>query len=373
MAETIETGYPPPPRCVEAEPRSVDTPSRSVGRRAGRFLAVFGPGLVVMLADTDVGSIITAGQSGVAWGYRLLLLQFVLMPILFMAQELTVRLGIHTGLGHGALICKVFGRAWGWVAVAALAVATLGALLSEFSGMEAVGDLYGVSRFISLPAAAATLLAVVLTRSHRRVERAAMALGLFEFAFFVVAWTAHPAQREILAQAVQIPFANTAYLYLVAANIGAVVAPWMIFYQQSAVAGRGLRPEHLAAARADTAIGAVVTQLVMAAVLVACAATIGKMEAKPSLGSIGDLAAALTPLLGATAGRLVFSIGVLGGRHGGGHRCVAGPGMGGWRGGGVPALARAAAAAGALVLTASMRCASSAAPGWWRRRRTWCR
>jgi Mn2+/Fe2+ NRAMP family transporter len=280
--------------------------------RAARFLAVFGPGIVVMLADTDVGSIITAGQSGVQWGYRLLPLQFALIPILFMAQELTVRLGIHTGRGHGALICATFGRAWGWVSVAGLAAATLGALLSEFSGIAAVGDLYGVSRWISLPSAAATLMAVMLIGSRRRIEFVAMLLGLFAFAFFLVAWRAHPAPREILAQSVQIPFTDARYLYLVAANMGTVIMPWMIFYQQAAVAGKGLRPDQISAARTDTAIGAVVTQLVMAAVLVACAATIGKANPQASLATIGDMAAALTPLLGATFGRLVFGIGVLG-------------------------------------------------------------
>ena len=81
--------------------------------RTMRFLAVMGPGLVVMLADTDVGSIITAGQSGVQWGYRLLLVQLVLMPILYMVQELTVRLGIFTGRGHGELIKETFGNALG--------------------------------------------------------------------------------------------------------------------------------------------------------------------------------------------------------------------------------------------------------------------
>ena len=280
--------------------------------RLGRFLAVFGPGIVVMLADTDVGSIITAGQSGVQWGYRLLLVQVLLMPILYIAQELTVRLGIFTGRGHGELICETFGRAWGWVSAAGLAVATGGALLSEFSGVAAVGDLYGVSRFVTLPLAAACLLCVVVTGSYRRVERAAIAIGLFEFAFFLVAWRAHPAVADIAAQSLDNPLANKDYIYLVAANIGAVIMPWMVFYQQSAVADKGLRPEHLAAARTDTAVGAVVTQLVMAAVLVACAATIGKVDPGASLDSVGSMAAALTPMLGATVGRLVFSLGVLG-------------------------------------------------------------
>ena len=90
----------------------------TAGRARLPALAVFGPGLVVMLADTDVGSIITAGQSGVQWGYRLLLLQLVLVPILYVVQELTVRLGIFTGRGHGELIRATFGPRWAWVSAA---------------------------------------------------------------------------------------------------------------------------------------------------------------------------------------------------------------------------------------------------------------
>ncbi len=281
-------------------------------KRVGRFLAVFGPGLVVMLADTDVGSIITAGQSGVQWGYRLLLLQLVLMPILYMVQELTVRLGIFTGRGHGELIRETFGRFWAWVSVGGLAVATMGALLSEFSGVAGIGELYGVSRFVTLPIAAGALLGVVVTGSYRRVERVAIALGIFEFAFFVVAWTAHPDPAALLAGAADIPLASKDYMYLVAANIGAVIMPWMVFYQQSAIADKRLAPEHFGAARLDTAVGAVVTQLVMAAVLIACAAIIGTPDAEKSLNTIGDLAGALTPLFGTETGRLLFSLGVVG-------------------------------------------------------------
>ena len=286
--------------------------SRPRTNRIAQWLAVFGPGLVVMLADTDVGSLVTAGQSGAQWGYRLLLIQVLLMPILYITQELTVRLGIHTGRGHGELICETFGQFWGWVSAAGLAIATGGALLSEFSGVAAVGDLYGISRLVSLPLAAVALIAVVLTGSYRRVERVAIAIGLFEFAFFAVAWYAKPSIGEIASQAIAIPITNPDYLYLCAANIGAVIMPWMVFYQQSAIADKGLKAEHLAAARADTAVGAVVTQLVMIAALVACAAIIGRTGGKVALNTVGDMASALTPLLGAATGKLVFSLGVLG-------------------------------------------------------------
>jgi len=276
------------------------------------FLAVLGPGLVVMLADTDVGSVITAAQSGVQWGYRLLLVQFVLMPILYMVQELTVRLGIFTGRGHGELIRDTFGPIWAWVSAAGLAVATAGALLTEFSGVAGVGELYGVSRFVTLPMAAVALLAVVATGSYRRVERAAIVIGLFELAFFGVAWSARPDMVSLARDAVSIPLGNPDYLYLVAANIGAVIMPWMIFYQQSAIADKRLGPEHFNAARWDTGIGAIVTQLVMAAVLVAAAATIGSNDPKASLTTVGEISQALTPWLGYDVGRLVFGLGVLG-------------------------------------------------------------
>ena len=276
------------------------------------MLAVFGPGLVVVLADTDVGSVITVAPSGVQWGYRLLLLQFILMPILYMVQELTVRLGIYTGRGHGELIRDTFGRFWAWVSVAGMVVAVVGALLTEFSGVAGVGELYGVPRAVSVGLAAVTLLTVVMTGSYRRVERVAILLGLFEFAFFGVVAAAHPSVGAIAADAVRIPIANRDYLYLVAANIGAVIMPWMIFYQQSAIADKRLRPEHLTAARWDTAIGSVVTQLVMAAVLIAVATTLGRSGARPSLDTVGDISGAITPFLGATWGHLVFGTGIIG-------------------------------------------------------------
>jgi NRAMP (natural resistance-associated macrophage protein)-like metal ion transporter len=295
-------------------PGSVLTPQSAADAtsRLRRFLAVFGPGLVVMLADTDVGSVITAGQSGVQWGYRLLLLQLLLVPILYTVQELTVRLAIFTGRGHGELIRDTFGPVWAWVSAIGLGVATIGALLTEFSGAAGVGELYGLPRTASLPIAVVALLLVVLTGSYRRVERFAIAVGLFELAFFFVAWAAHPDIAAMAAGSIDIPFRNPDYLYLASANIGAVVMPWMVFYQQSAVADKRLHPEHLAAARWDTAIGALLTQLIMAAVLIACAATIGRGDPSATLSSVGEMAQALTPFLGTTMGNLVFGLGVLG-------------------------------------------------------------
>ncbi len=294
-----------------------DSPSRpaplpaSVGRLAA-WASVFGPGLVVMLADTDVGSVVTAAQSGVQWGYRLLGLQILLIPILYVVQELTVRLGVVTGCGHGVLICRRFGRFWGWVSVTGLAVAVFGALVTELSGIAGVGEMFGISRALSLGLAVLTLLAVAFTGSYRRVERIALAFGAFELAFLAVAWLAHPEAGVMLGESLRIPYTNPDYLYLAAANIGAVIMPWMVFYQQSAIAEKKLSLHHLRAARWDTAAGAVITQLIMAAVLIATAATIGRHDPKASLSTVGEISNALTPYLGAGAGRLVFGLGVVG-------------------------------------------------------------
>ena len=276
------------------------------------FLAVMGPGLVVMLADTDVGSIITAAQSGVQWGFRLLSLQLLLIPVLYVVQELTVRLGVFTGQGHGELIRKCFGTGWAWLSVTGLGVATIGALLTEFSGVAGVGELFGIPRLLSLSLTVVVLLTVVLTGSYRRVERVAIALGLFEFAFFVVAWRAHPHGAEMAAGLWHMPLGNSAYLYLVAANIGAVIMPWMIFYQQSAVADKKLQAYHYRFAQWDTAVGSVVTQLVMAAILIAAAATIGERHADASLNNIGDITKMLVPFLGVDVGRIIFGLGTIG-------------------------------------------------------------
>lgn len=265
-----------------------------------------------MFADTDAGSIITAAQSGARWGYRLLWLQVVLIPVLFIVQELTARLGVYTGKGHGELIRDTFGRSWAWLSVAGLTIASFGALLTEFSGIVGVGQLFGISTIASLSLAVIILLATVLTGSYVRVERIALALGAFELAFVAIACYSRPDAHTLWLQMRQVPFGDSGYLYLVAANIGAVIMPWMVFYQQSAVTDKGLTPREYRAARWDTAIGAVVTQLIMAAILVATAAVFAREHTHTDLETVGQISRALTPVLGIGFGRVVFALGVAG-------------------------------------------------------------
>jgi Mn2+/Fe2+ NRAMP family transporter len=296
---------------------SIMKSSNAAPRRPGyldwrHFAAVAGPGLVVMLADTDAGSIITAAQSGAEWGYGLLLLQLVLVPILFMVQELTVRLGIVTRKGHAELISDQFGRGWAWLSVATLVISCIGALLSELSGLAGVGLLMGVPAPVTMTLVVAALILMAYRGSYLSVERIAIAVGLFELVFLAVAWRAQPGLVDLASGAIDITWGDPKYLYLVAANIGAVIMPWMVFYQQSSVVEKKLTIEDQPAARLDTAFGAVLTQVIMAAVLIATAATLSGRTGSGALDTVQQIAEAITPFLGNVTGKLLFGLGLSG-------------------------------------------------------------
>src|ERR1700719_4436889 len=161
-----------------------------------RIAVVAGPGVVVMLADTDAGSVITAAQSGAEWGYRLLLLQLILAPILYVVQELTVRLGIISRKGHAELIREQFGAGWAWLSVATLVVACVGALLSELSGLAGVGLLMGVPAPVTMTLIVAALILMAYRGSYLSVERIAVAVRLFELVVLAAAWRAQPWLRR---------------------------------------------------------------------------------------------------------------------------------------------------------------------------------
>jgi NRAMP (natural resistance-associated macrophage protein)-like metal ion transporter len=276
------------------------------------LLSVWGPGLVVMLADTDAGSLITASQSGAQWGYRMVLPQLILMPVLYVVQEMTVRLGIVTGRGHGALIRERFGRGWAWLSAFTLFASAIGALLTEFAGVAGVGELFGISRWVSIPIATVALLALALTGSYRRVERIGLIVGAAELAFLVAMVMARPSPEALIAGLSSMPLGDPSYLLLVAANVGAVIMPWMIFYQQGAVVDKRLSVNTIRQARYDTAFGAVLTQLIMIAVVVTMASTIGNQGGNAPLETVGQIANSLTPYLGHLGGTVLFGLGMLG-------------------------------------------------------------
>ena len=289
-------------------------PSVSIPTSRLRLMAAaVGPGLVVMLADTEAGSVITAAQSGAQWGYRLLLLQFLIIPLLYTAQELSIRLGLGTGKGFGELVRQRFGRGVALLSLATLVLSCFGALVTELSGLAGVGELFGVPLWETIGVLVVLISTMVCTGSYHGVERVAICLGLFGVAFIAVAWNAHPDSRQIAAQWYQMPLHDSSYLYLVAANLGTSVMPWTVFYQQSALIDKGLGAKHLKAARIETVLGAILCQTLTAAVVIAAAACFNRSDASFTLSSVPQLADAFTASLGQTVGRGVFAMGLAGG------------------------------------------------------------
>ena len=282
-------------------------------KRLLHFFSIAGPGCMAMLADTDAGSIVTAAQSGARWGYRLLWLQILLIPILYLVQELTVRLGLSTGKGQGSLIRDSFGRNWAWFSAIVLFISAIGALITEFVGIAAAGSLFHIPAPYSVGLGVVFLLGVVLTGSYRRVERIGIAVGLFEVALVIAALMAHPDVGVIKNEFFSVPIKDREYLNLIAANVGAVIMPWMIFYQQGAIVDKGLCcscEDNYHCCRWDTAIGSIFAQIIMAGTLVFTAATIGKVSPNSSLDSVQQIAEAITPMIGRLEGKILFAVGI---------------------------------------------------------------
>jgi Mn2+/Fe2+ NRAMP family transporter len=185
-------------------------------------------------------------------------------------------------------------------------------LLSELSGLAGVGALMGVPVPVTMAIVVAALLIIAYTHSYLTIERIAIGVGAFELVFLLVAWLAQPSGAEIASGAISIPLGDSNYLFLASANIGAVIMPWMVFFQQSSIVEKKLTPADFPVARLDTAFGAILTQLIMAGVLVATAATIGKSVGDHSLDTIQEITEAITPFLGQIGGKVLFAFGMSG-------------------------------------------------------------
>ena len=147
-----------------------------------------GPGLIAMLADTDAGSVTTVAQSGAQWGYHLLLPNLLLIPFMFVAQELALRLGLGTRRGLAELVLQRFGRMMAVLLLVVLGLSCSGALVSQFSGLAGAGQALGVPVWVTMTVTVGGLIFVLFTGSYRSVQRVALLVGLFELAFLVMAW-----------------------------------------------------------------------------------------------------------------------------------------------------------------------------------------
>jgi NRAMP (natural resistance-associated macrophage protein)-like metal ion transporter len=284
----------------------------SVGVRRTRrpaWLALVGPGLIAANAGNDAGGIATYASAGAQFAYRMLFVMLLVTVALVVVQEMSARLGVHTGEGLVSLIREQFPLRWATFAVACLVVANLGLVVSEFAGIGAAMELMGVSRYLAVPVAAVAIWAVVVFGSYRYAERVFLLLTLAFIAYPLAALLGHPHWGRVASNTfVPHLIGSRAFLVLAVALIGTTVTPYMQLYQAAAVADRGVGPDAARTARADAVAGSVISNIVAMAIIVATAAAIGGTG---PLTSATEAAKALGPVAGRAATGL-FAVGLLG-------------------------------------------------------------
>ena len=248
-----------------------DDPRRGLRRRLVTFLAIMGPGLIVMVGDNDAGGVSTYAQAGQNYGYSLLWVLLLLIPVLIVNQEMVVRLGAVTGVGHARLINERFGRFWGWFSVGDLFLLNFLTIVTEFIGVSLALRYFGISPYISVPLTAVLLVAVTASGSFRRWERAIFLFIATSLVLYPLALASHPYWGQIayhlVVPGIQGGASSTAVL-LIIAIVGTTVAPWQLFFQQSNVIDKRITPRFIGYERADTTVGAVVVVLGAIAIMV---------------------------------------------------------------------------------------------------------
>ncbi len=238
-----------------------DEYSSNLRRRLVTFLAIVGPGLIVMVGDNDAGGVSTYAQAGQNYGYSLLWVLLLLIPVLIVNQEMVVRLGAVTGVGHARLINERFGRFWGWFSVGDLFVLNFLTIVTEFIGVSLALRYFGVSPYISVPLTAVLLVAITASGSFRRWERAIFLFIATSLVLYPLALLSEPHYGSILyhlvVPGIQGGASSTAIL-LIIAIVGTTVAPWQLFFQQSNVVDKRITPRFIGYERADTSFGAIV-------------------------------------------------------------------------------------------------------------------
>ena len=230
-----------------------------------------GPGLIVMVGDNDAGGVSTYAQAGQNYGYTLLWTLLLLIPVLIVNQEMVVRLGAVTGVGHARLINERFGRFWGWFSVGDLFILNFLTIVTEFIGVSLALQYFHVSPYISVPIAGIVLIAITASGSFARWERSLFAFIAVSLILFPLAFTSDPSWGEIgyhfVVPGVQGGVTSTAVL-LIIAIVGTTVAPWQLFFQQSNIIDKRITPRFIGYERADTTLGAFVVVIGASAIMI---------------------------------------------------------------------------------------------------------
>lgn len=279
-------------------------------KRVLGYLAILGPGMITANAGNDAGGIATFASVGAEHGYRLL---WILIPItisLGLVQEMCARMGAVTGKGLADLIRERFGVRWTALVMLALLIANSGVTVSEFVGIAAATELFGIPRFIAVPIAAITIWWLIVKGSYKRVERVFLLMTLVFLGYVASAFLARPEWGTVAIEMVRPRFSlEGAYLFTLVAIVGTSISPYMQVYVQSSVVEKGVTPEDYRRTRIDVWVGTVFAILIVFFIVVSTAATLHKYGIE--IKTAADAARALRPLAGNYAEAL-FGIGLFG-------------------------------------------------------------
>jgi NRAMP (natural resistance-associated macrophage protein)-like metal ion transporter len=294
---------------------------RRLRKQLGVFLAVLGPGIIVMVADNDAGGISTYAVTGSKYGFNLLWIFLILIPMAYFVQEMTVRLGAVTKRGHAEAIFEGFGPFWGWFSLIDLAIVNWLTLVTEYIGMMAAMSIFGVPPVLTFLGVTAILFAVVLSGRYWTFEKLTLFFCLFNLVYIPAAFWAMKTPTApgwgAVAEGLFIPNLpgglSGEILFILLANIGTTIAPWMIFFQQSAVVDKGLDIHDIGFGKLETFIGSVLTCLVAAFIIIATGAALHHHVPPIIVDDAAKTADALMPLLPHDKGeiaRKLFAIGL---------------------------------------------------------------
>ena len=279
-------------------------------KRLLMYLAILGPGMITANAGNDAGGIATFASVGADFGYSLLWLLIPITISLGIVQEMCTRMGAVTGKGLADLIRERFGVRWTALIMLALLVANAGVTVSEFVGIAAASELFGVSHYISVPLAAFLVWWLIVKGSYKRVERVFLLMSLVFLGYIVSAFLARPDWSAVTVGLVRPEFKlEHAFLFTFVAIVGTTISPYMQVYVQSSVVEKGVTPENYVKTKIDVWVGTIFAILIAFFIVVSTAATLHK--AGIQVTSAGDAARALRPLAGRYAETL-FGIGLFG-------------------------------------------------------------
>ncbi len=272
------------------------------------FLAVLGPGIITANVDNDAGGITTYSVAGAHFGYSLL---WTLIPItvaLIVVQEMVARMGVVTGKTLADLIRENFGVRTTFFLMLSLLLADMGNTVAEFAGWASAMEIFGVSKYVSVPIGAFAVWLLVVRGTSRFVERIFLIACTVFLTYVVSAYLVHPPWGQIMVDTVKPSFDfKASYLMMLIGVVGTTIAPWMQFYLQSAVVEKNIKVENYGASRTDVIVGCIMTDVIAFFIIVACAATM--YSAGIRINDAKDAAVALVPLAGKHAS-VLFAIGL---------------------------------------------------------------